>query len=235
MRERFITFGGDVVPAHIASAPHIIRPTRKFSAVQIAGTNREIVNMEDAWDCYDQPYTMYVGDGSEDSIQEALHNVARILCKSGWQVLIDDYEPDVYRLAYYVGGFESDNRYTRLGKFDVTFRCRPERFLISGDSDIDVSNGSILTNATIHEAKPLIHVIGSGDGTITIQGQTLEIEGMADYLNIDCDKMDVYRLPNENRNNLVSGEFPVLKAGNNVIGFTGGITAVSIKPRWWMI
>ena len=64
MRERFITFGGEVIPAHVASAPNIIRATRKMEVVQIAGTNREIVDMEDAWECYEQPYTLYVGNGS---------------------------------------------------------------------------------------------------------------------------------------------------------------------------
>lgn len=235
MRERFITFGGEVIPAHVASAPNIIRATRKMEVVQIAGTNREIVDMEDAWECYEQPYTLYVGNGSEDSIQEPLSNVARILCKTGWQELIDDYEPDVYRLAYYVGGLNSDNRFTRLGKFEITFRCRPERFLFIGSTEVPVPSGSILTNPTGFEAKPLIHVEGSGSGTLIIQGQTITIEDMVDYLNIDCDKMDVYRQPNENRNSLTSGSFPVLKAGNNSITFTGGITSVSIIPRWWQI
>jgi phage-related protein len=235
MRERFITFGGEVVPAHVASAPHIIRPARKFESVQIAGTNREIVNMEDAWECYNQTYTMYVGDGSEDSIQESLSNVARVIFKDGWQELIDDYEPDVFRLAYYTGGFDAENRFTRLGKFDIAFRCRPERFLMLGKNPVDITSGDILTNPTKNSSKPLIHIEGSGNGTLTIQGQTITITGMTDYLNIDCDKMDVYRLPNENKNSLMEGSFPVLYSGNNTITFTGGISAVSIIPKWFEI
>lgn len=235
MPERTITFGGDVIPAHIASAPHIIRPVRKMTVTQIAGTNREIVEMEDAWECYDQTYSMYVGDGTEDSIQEALANVAEKLFKTGWQTLIDGYEPDIFRLAYYAGGFESDNRYTRLGKFDISFRCRPERFLMSGNTPVSVASGGMITNPTENNAKPFIHITGSGNGTLTIQGQTITIKSMVDYLNIDCDRMDVYRQASENRNSLMEGEFPVLYAGNNMITFTGGITGVSITPRFFVI
>lgn len=235
MPERTITFGGDVIPAHIASAPHYIRPVRKMTITQIAGTNREIIDMEDAWECYDQPYSMYVGDGTEDSIQEALQDVAKKLFKTGWQTLVDGYEPDVYRLAYYQGGFDSDNRKTRLGKFDISFRCRPERFLTSGSTPVSVSSGGTITNPTSFNAKPLIHITGSGSGTLTIQGQTMSFTGITDYLNIDCDTMDVYRQASENRNSLMTGSFPVLYSGNNAVSFTGGIATVKITPKWWKI
>ena len=232
MSERVITFGGEVIPAHVASAPHNIRPVRKMSVVQIAGSNREIVDMEDAWECYDQPYSMFVGDGSEDSIQEALNDVARVLYKNGWQVLLDDYEPDYYRLAYYQGGFDAENRYTRLGKFDISFRCRPERYLIAGNYDISVSSGETITNPTAYAAKPLIRIAGSGSGTLTVAGTVMSFTGITDYLYIDCDTMDVYRQATENRNNLMTGSFPVLPSGNSIITFSGGITSVTISPRF---
>lgn len=232
---RRITFGGDVIPAIIGTSPHIIRAARKVTVVQIAGTSREVIDMEDAWESYDQPYTLVVGDGTEDSIQEILFVIARMLYKTGYQELIDDYEPDIFRLAYYTGPFDVENRKTRVGKFDITFKCRPERFLVSGKVSVETPTGSIITNPTAFKAKPLIHIEGSGDGTLIIQGQTITIEGMTDYLNIDCDTMDVYRLPSENRNSLMSGEFPVLNSGNNSISFTGGITSVTITPRFWTL
>lgn len=235
MRERVITFGGDVVPAHIASAPHNIRPVRKMSVVQIAGSNREIVDMEDAWECYDQKYSMYIGDGTEDSIQAALDDVARVLFKNGWQTLLDDYEPDCYRLAYYKGGFDAENRYTRLGKFDITFRCRPERYLVSGNVRVSINSGEKIINPTEYNAKPLIHIEGSGSGTLTVAGTQMSFTDIVDYLNIDCDKMDVYRLPSENKNSLMTGSFPVLPSGDSTILFTGGITSVTITPRWHVI
>lgn len=232
---RKITFGGDVVPAYIASAPHIIRPTRKGTVTPIPGSSRELVEMEDAWESYDQPYSMFVGDGTPDSIQDALNNVARVLYKTGLQVLLDDYEPDYFRLAYYQGPFDVENRYTRLGKFDITFRCRPERFLISGNEPITVSSGDTLINPTAFAAKPLIHIEGSGSGTVTVAGTVMSFTGLVDFVNVDCDKMDVYRQPAENKNNLMTGEFPVLPSGENTISFTGGITSVTITPRYWVI
>ena len=232
---RKITFGGDVIPAIIGTAPHIIRPIRKITTVQIPGTNREIIDMQDAWESYDQSYTLIVGDGTQDSIQEKLCIIAEKLYKTGYQVLIDDYEPDIFRLAYYTGPFDVENRKTRVGKFDITFRCRPERFLVSGNVPIEISSGSIITNPTAFTAKPLIHIEGNGSGSLTVAETTITITDMIDYLNIDCERQDVYRQINENRNNLMTGNFPELKAGNSTITYTGGITSVSITPKFWII
>lgn len=235
MLDKTITFGGEQIPAYIASVPQMVRPTRKGTVTQIAGTNREVVEMEYAWEAYDQTYTMVVGDGSEDSVNEAIDAVARVLYKDGWQKLSDSYDTDHFRLAYFKESWEVENRYTRLGKFDITFHCRPERFLTTGETPVAVTSGGTITNPTTYKAKPLIHITGSGSGTLTISGITMSFTGIVDYLNIDCDTMDVYRLASENRNNLMTGEFPVLYAGSNSVAFTGGITSVTITPRWWII
>ena len=233
--KRRITFGGELVPALIASSPVIKRATRKITVVQVAGTNREIIDMEDAFESYDQPYTLFVGDGTEDSIQEALVSVAETLYKTGYQELIDDYIPDYFRLAYFQGPFDIENRKTRVGKFDVNFRCRPEYFLNSGKYPVEVATGAVLTNPTKYMAKPLIHITGSGSGTLTIGNITMSFTGIVDYLNIDCEQQDVYRLPTENKNSLMTGDFPVLYAGNNTVTFTGGISTVTITPRYYTI
>ena len=191
--------------------------------------------MQDAWDCYNQPYSLYIGDGSEDSIQEALDEIAQVLNKKGWQTLVDDYEPEIFRLAYYQGGFDADNRYTRLSKFDISFRCRPERFLPSGNTAVSIATGGTITNPTSYPAKPLIRITGSGSGTLTVAGTVMSFTGITDYLYIDCDTMDVYRLTSENKNNLMTGGFPVLPSGNSTISFTGGIATVTITPRWYVI
>ena len=237
MREmdKRITFGGEEVPAFIASVPKRISPKRKGTTTPIAGTNRVVVEMEDAWETYDQPYTLFVGDGTEDCVRAAIDEVARVLNKTGWQTLSDDYDPDYFRMAYFDNSFRVENRYTRLGKFDISFHCRPERFLVSGNIPLDVENGGILFNPTAFNARPLIHITGSGSGTLTVAGTTMSFTNIADYLNIDCDSQDVYRLPAENKNSLMTGDFPKLKSGDNLVAFTGGITTVTITPRFWTI
>lgn len=235
MANKQLTFGGVVVPAIIAKPPQNIRPAQKRTVIAIPGSNRESIKEEDAWENYDQPYTLFVGDGSEDSIQDALKAVASVLYKKDYQVLLDDYEPGIFRLAYFKGPFDVENRFTRAGKFDITFRCRAERFLVSGSTPVSVNSGDVLTNPTDRNASPLIHIEGSGNGTVTVGGVVMEFEGLTDYLNIDCDRMDCYRLPSENMNDLMTGPFPKLAPGNNTVVFDGGIQSVTITPRYFVI
>ena len=235
MLDKQITFGGTVVPAYIASAPTRQKPARKMTVTPIAGTNREVVDMEDAWESYDQPYTLVLGDGTSGCVESGANNVAKALYKTGLQTLTDGYDTTHFRLAYFQGPFDVENRFTRLGKADIVFRCRPELFLNSGATPVTVASGGKVTNPTTFGAKPLIHIEGSGDGTVTVAGTTMSFTGLVDYVNVDCDKMDVYRLPSENRNNLMTGNFPVLGAGDNTVTYTGGITKVDITPRWWEI
>ena len=234
MLDKRITFGGEVVPAWIAEPPKAVKPERKVKTTPIAGSNRVLVEMEDAYEPYDQPYTLFVFGENENSLQPLLDAVARSLYKDGFQILMDDYDTETFRMAYFKGPFDIENRHTRAGKFEIEFHCRPERFLVSGNVEVGVASGETITNPTANTAKPLIHITGSGSGTLTVGDTTMSFTGIVDYLNIDCDSMNVYRLPAENRNSLMSGEFPVLKRGNNIVSFTGGIASVTITPRFWI-
>lgn len=40
---------------------------------------------------------------------------------------------------------------------------------------------------------------------------------------------------NKNNSISISGGFPVLEHGESLISYGGGITAVNITPRWWML
>lgn len=113
-----------------------------------------------------------------------------------------------------------------------------------GENNIWADSGSVevtfnkpFRNPTDRDAKPFIKVYGSGNGVLTINDSRVTITGMVDYLHIDCEQQNCYRQLAENRNNLVSlsDGFPVLKPGDNSIGYSGGITKVEITPRWWRL
>jgi phage-related protein len=119
----------------------------------------------------------------------------------------------------------------REGQFTLTFNCKPQRFLRSGEYSIPVTSGATVYNPTLFDAKPLIRVYGKG--SITVNGETMEWSGSSEYVDIDCDIQDCYYM-GANMNNYVTGDFPVLSPGDNVIAFTGS-TSVRITPRWWIL
>lgn len=229
-----LTFAGTTLPCTVQKFPTIMKPSRKYEAFSIPGRSGDLFIYQNAYNNVLQAYEVYAGDGTPGNAPSSWGTLAAALYKDGYQRLQDTYDVDHYRLAIFLDAITAENSQNRHGSAVLTFNCRPERFLLSGDdvTTITTASGSI-TNPTAFDAKPLIKVTGTAPGSITIGGVTMTINALADYVYIDCDTMDAYRQPAENKNNTISGSFPVLHAGANAVTRTGGVTKIEITPRWW--
>jgi len=229
-----ISFGGTQLPGIVVeSAPALSRPKRKQTTYSVPGRSGDIVIDQNAWSDYKQDYKVFVSGGEGDA-SELISNVTDILFSgSGYQRLEDSFEPDIFRLAYFSGPLDVTDILTEVGRTKITFTCRPERFLKSGE--LPVVDPDLIDNPTAYAAKPLVKVEGTGNGSVSINGETMTINDMVDYLYIDCETMNVYRSEGENRNGLVSGDFFKLAPGTNTITFSGGVTSVTVTPRFWKI
>lgn len=140
--------------------------------------------------------------------------------------LTDDYHPDEYRLGIYVSGLEvNPGYYNRTGEFDITFDCKPQRFLISGSEEhVFTANGSII-NPTLFASNPI--VIVSGNGTFEIGDYTVTVSGNTDNLWIDSEMYE-YFIPGANPEPLTD-EF--LDNITDELGFAIEVTKGSIYPR----
>lgn len=255
IRDNYISFNGkssadyDII---VSKNPSPVRAKRKFEKVTVPGRNGDVYFMEDAWENYTQQYTLFVGDGSENSVPTAVAKVAEWLDDdyqpvtiddyinltiNGYKRLIDSYEEDVIRLATFTNGYEPENIRGWFGKLRIGFNCRPERFTTDAFTVITkTTSGGYITNPTGQRAKPCIKVYGSGSGSITVNGYQVNIAQLNQYLHIDSELQDAYRGlndPNQNIYVTLVSDFPVLDVGNNYITWNGGITQVDIYPRWW--
>lgn len=242
-----ITWNGvnsETIGLHIERAARIIRPRRKAEVVSIAGRNGDLVMMQDAWDNYEQPYDIWFGNGTNLSAETGADAVSAWLhSASGYARLEDTYEPDIYRMAFYVNEQDIENAITEYGRETIRFNCRPERFLKSGETPITLSTSNVqMQNPTQYASRPLIRINGSGSGTLTIAGTktySVSITGISSYMYLDCDEQNAYKTAGTNLNNKVTitngVDFPRLNAGANTITWTGGITSVVITPRWFKI
>ena len=222
----------------VGESPAFERPNRKQTIVQVPGRNGSVLFQENAWEDATRTYSVWLDEDiannktladKVDKYQAALNSL------NGYQELTDNFEPDVYRLAYYSGGDSFTNEMTQYGRANLRFVCRPERFLVSGKDAVEVDDGDTLTNPTLFASKPLIHIEASNETiSVSIGGKTITAE-VTDYINIDCERMNAYRLPVENRNDKISGAFPTIPSGSNTIGITGNYTKVEITPNYFTI
>ena len=142
--------------------------------------------------------------------------------------------PNEYRMAMLSKAFNPD-RYDHLnGTVKLEFTAQPERWLKSGEIPIRLSASGTIFNPTLHEARPLIKVTGTGSfgiGNITV---TVSAHSYA-YIMIDCDAMLVYSGAYRAGEyvTMTNHEYPVFNPGTNGVTLSG--VTLEIVPRWYTI
>lgn len=245
-RQGLIKWGGEDSTNYgivVRESPVFDKPKRKQTVFSVPGRNGSILFQQDAFEDVVRTYKVWVAeDMQEDSggvisglLPERISAVTAWLnSKTGYQELEDSFEPDFFRLAYYSGDDSFSDDLLQYGEAELRFVCRPERFLKTGKTAVTVTNGATMTNPTKFASKPLIHIEGSGNVTVTFGGKSITAD-VFDYINIDCDTMNAYRLTTENRNDKITGSFPSLLSGDNTITISGTTTLVTITPRFFTI
>lgn len=208
-------------------------PARVYSTYNIPGRNGDLYIDEKRFENIDITYPAFIFEDMIENV-EGLRNY--LLSKVGYQRLEDTYNPDEFRMAIFSDGFdfEVDPRH-EVSIFDITFHCKPQRFLKSGEKVYTLTSNGSIKNPTECDSKPLIRVYGNG--VLGIGSQSITIAGTSGYTDIDCEMMDCFN-GTENRNSkvtLTDYNFPVLKPGINNFSLGSGITKVEVTPRWWRL
>lgn len=205
-------------------------PERKVERVSVPGRSGDIFFPQDAFSNVKQSYDIYISAEAR-GLPIIADPIVAWLSVPGYARLEDNYDPEIYRMAMFVGGIDITNIINCFGRATITFDCMPQRWLKSGEIPQHFTNAGALVNPTGMKALPLITVSGSGAGTLTVGDDTLTLSDCNGIV-LDSEAQNAYR-GTENMNATVSGDFPVLKAGQTTISWAGGITSIKIVPRWW--
>lgn len=211
--------------------PRSIIPERDIETEAIPGRNGMLLYDYGTYQNYDQPFTIHWKKEFGDV------HIAQWLHKPGYQRLEDSLHPDHFRMAYFSGPADIENRMNVLGRSEILFNCKPQFFRKSGEVEISLTNGQTLIN-TGQKALPLITVDGNGSGVLTVGDVTVFISEIPNGgVVLDSDIQDAYSVDRlSNYNDLISlskYDFPSLLNGNTLISWSGGIASVKIIPRWW--
>lgn len=166
-----------------------------------------------------------------------------LVSRHSYKRLTDTYNPEEFRMGLYKSGLAvTPAGYVNAGEFDIEFDCKPQRWLVSGETAQTFTATGTITNPTLFPARPLLAVTGAGILTVGTQTMTLIARSdPASVLYIDCETQEAWEMIGQfmaSRNDYVQNagaDFPVLTAGSNDVILGTGITQVEITPRWWRI
>ena len=205
-------------------------PARSREVISVPGRNGDLIIDNGRYENTEVTYHAFIYRDFEVNV-EGFRNL--LLSRTSYKRIEDTYHPQEFRLGIYSGNFSADVvEWLEAGEFDLTFNCKPQRFLKSGEDAITFTSGGSLLNETMQTAKPLLRVYGTG--TFTINGAMMTISSANVYTDIDCDLMDAFK-GTTNCNGNISGTFAALAPGDNAITLGSGITKIEITPRWWVL
>lgn len=206
-------------------------PECDVETVSVPGRNGDIVYSDGSFKNVKGVATCYCLDRD---VSRVVAMVNTWLLKRTLYVRLETlHEPNIFRKARLVRGAKLTQRLNKINAFELEFDCMPQKYFKLGEHGRTFAANSLLYNETAFEALPLITVYGSGSGTLTVGSTTVTLDD-CDGVTLDCEK---HRATSgtTNMNSSVHGEYPKLSAGANEISFTGGVTSVTVIPRWWTL
>ena len=214
----------------VTELPEIILPEERVTFTDVPGLSGSLAQTEGT-DVYND-ITLTVKCYCPKPTSQAVAAIAGYFRGSGKLELPN--RPDGYYEARVVNqiSFAKILRGNAPRSFSVNFRCKPFLHLYDGETEQEISSGDFLTNPTGIQAKPLITITGSGDITLLVGSQIIELSGIENGIVLDSDLQEAY-WEDELKNRVMTGEFPMLGSGNTAISWTGGnVTEVKTTPRW---
>ena len=150
-------------------------PERNVEMVEIPGRNGAYALDKGNFKNIEITYPAGIFADTETDFADAVSDLRNFLCsKVGYVRLEDDYNTGEYRLAIYKSGLEVSHDMLTNGEFDITFECKPQRFLTSGETAVAVASGGTLTNPTLFPSNPMLELTGYGN--ISIGGNNIAVD-----------------------------------------------------------
>ena len=219
-------------------------PERVVEMISVPGRNGAIAIDEGRFENILVSYPAGAFASDQDGFADKIATFRNLLVsRHSYKRLIDTYNAGEFRMGLYRSGLEvAALGNLTAGEFNIEFDCKPQRWLVSGETVQTFSATGTISNPTLFPARPLLAVTGAG--SLTVGTQTMTIIARSDpasVLYIDCESQEAWEMVGTlmaSRNDYVQNagaDFPTLTAGSNDVILGTGITQVKITPRWWRI
>lgn len=238
MRDTFFWIDGkrcDEVGIHLQEPVAFSSAKPKRKTISVPGRNGDLHIYEGAFENITGVAKCFALESAR--VNEALNAIAAwSLLSPGYHRLEVTDEPESYRMAFITSGPETEIRAHALAPFSLSFDCKPQKFLKSGEHAVQIAkSGTKLFNSAF-PSFPQITVYGSGDGVLSIAGKAIVFKSnFYGPLTFDCDTQNAYNGPDNKNNEISAPDMISLPHGDCSISWAGGIEKVEIIPRWWTL
>ena len=238
----------------IQAPPTYNFPDKDVSKEHIPGRNGDLIIDNNCWKNTERTYSIAsVFRPGTDFISNSERLIKWLTNYKGYHRLEDSYDPDVYRLAEFSGSGSLTNYYDRATTINVTFNCKPQRYLKNGENQINFNGPvAILENPTGYSALPEISINGikpidneillvtvknETDNKVTSIMTLNKIISESETYDVifNSELQTVYSIQNGDINsyvNLNDLEFPCLNKGKTIINIDKYLENTALIPSY---
>ena len=259
-----LTFNGTSAASFglkIGSVEPYSGPVQSMKTYNVPGRIGEVLPRTDLSQIPNQIITydaaLYMKNATDSAVAKRMAQIRKwLLSPKGYQVLMDSYDPDVYRRAYLVGDIVP----TRKGagqsfSMKLSFSCDPRRF-IRNVTPIELEGASVTvaTPTTINgysvanQAKPLIQFSWSGTAKFVIKKHNKStVIGSIELANNTDNPRDIWfdaetlnatydEAGTQNANSLIANVTGEIRLGPEAMDLSweyGAVADAIITQRYW--
>lgn len=161
MRNYFILNGVDSrdFGVYISGQGTFDAPQKSYTFYNVPGRDGALLSSDNRLENATLTYEAFI---YKDFNENVANFRTFLLSLNGYAKLTDSYHPDEFRYAVYTGPFEPKVQSKNdAGSFKITFSCKPQRYLLSGEAEWDVG-----TNSTTVRGGQLLLNAASVDSSI---------------------------------------------------------------------
>ena len=223
---------------------NIPSPRLKYTENEVQGRDGSLIESDEKYEDITIP-VKFNYKTIESNWHEVFRKAKKWLFSNGTKKLIFNDDANYFYLVKRVEIGDNERLSGRIGSFSVNFICEPYQYLISGETEYDISD---VLNNPYDECHPVYIVSGHyGSYKLIVNGNTVEVnvstlDGKTSTPTyIDSEKMMTYT-EDGIRNTYLKGDYEslYLQEGENTIetpkstsGLAQGYTpTVKVIPRW---
>lgn len=205
--------------------PTISIATEEFEEVPVDGRSGNLIINKGTYPDKKIPFTFTI---LSPQIEIDFERVYEWLTEIKDNRLVFGREDRCYKVKKVIFG-DIQKEFRSIGEFKVTFLCEPfSEDLTPIINEITSNNFKMYYNGNA-PGDTLIKIYGSGNIQLTINGETMLIKNVNNYVEIDSYKMQVRDQDKTAKDNDTLGDFSLLEKGENTISYTGTVTKIIVE------
>lgn len=234
----------------VQTFPELAIPEKEYIATHVPGRSGDVLIDAGSYKNVNRTYKLGLDGTTHGFYNVAQKMITWLYSSSGYARLEDSYEPEYFRMAVYNETAKNiPNVLAQIGSVDITFNCKPQKYLKRGHVRKYFDGAGTLVNPTAFESLPVIQfVCPTVPGELVIssdRGEVFKItvlEAIEHPIIINSEVQEVMGLTDTGLVNLYESvsfsswdSFPTLSPGTTTFNPSGGVSQLSVVPRWWTL